>query len=157
MLAKQATIEDFTDDILVTNTADSKFDSAIAQQDSRTGSEFTGEVRKRCRDPRFVARHFIGRDRYGGAGLQEDGFALFEQACADFGTLQILQNANRASFALSGATQALDAVGVIFMRAMGEIEAGNIHPTSQQVAHLRFGTAGGTDRADNFGSTTNGA
>jgi hypothetical protein len=64
-----------------------------------------------------------------------------------------LQDADSTSFTLSGAAQALDVVGVIFMRAMGEIEAGDIHPTPEQVAHLGFGGAGGANRADDFSAT----
>ena len=90
-----------------------------------------------------------GDDR---AGFQQDGLVALQQAGADLGALQILQDADGAAFALGGAAQALDVVGVIFVRAVGKIEAGDVHAEAQQVAHGGFGVAGRADGADDFGA-----
>jgi hypothetical protein len=45
---------------------------------------------------------------------------VLQRASADFRALQILQNADGASFALGGTAQALDVVGMIFVRAVRE-------------------------------------
>jgi hypothetical protein len=48
-------------------------------------------------------------------------------------------------------------VGVIFMRAVGKIEAGDVHAEAKQVAHGGFGTACRTDGADDFGTAGDGS
>jgi hypothetical protein len=64
--------------------------------------------------------------------------------------LQVLQNADGPVFFFCRAAQALDIAGVILMRAVGKIQAPDIHAQAQQVAHRRLGVAGRTDGADNF-------
>ena len=88
--------------------------------------------------------------------FRKNGLALLERSGADFGALQVLQDADGASFALGGAAQALDVVGVIFVGAVGEVEAGDVHAEAQQVAHGGFGVAGGADGADDFGAARSG-
>jgi hypothetical protein len=43
---------------------------------------------------------------------------------------------------------------VIFVRAVGKIEAGNVHADAHQVAHSSFGVAGWADGANDFGAAT---
>ena len=74
-------------------------------------------------------------------------------ACTDFRALKVLQDAEGASFAVGGAAEALDVLGVIRVGAMGEIEAGNVHAEAKQVAHSGLGVAGWTDGTDDFGAT----
>ena len=76
----------------------------------------------------------------------------FQWAGADFRALQVLEDADGASLALGGAAQALDVVGVIVVRAVRKVEAGDVHAEAEQVAHGRFGVAGGADGADDFGA-----
>jgi hypothetical protein len=94
----------------------------------------------------------LGSDGDDRAGFQEDGFVAFEQAGTNLWALQVLQDADRAAFVLGGAAQALDVVGVIFMRAVREVEASNIHAETKQVAHGRFGIARGADGANDLGA-----
>jgi hypothetical protein len=68
----------------------------------------------------------------------------------NFRALQVLEDTNGASLALGGAAKALDVVGVIFVRAVGKIKAGDVHAEAEQIAHLGFGAAGRTDGANNF-------
>ena len=85
-----------------------------------------------------VAGDILRRDGHDRAGLQQNGLWLLQRAGADFGALQILQNADGASFAFGGAAQALDVVGVIFVRAVRKIQAGNVHAQAQKIAHGGF-------------------
>jgi len=48
-------------------------------------------------------------------------------AGADFRALQVLEDADGASFALGGAAQAQDVVGMIVVGAVREVEAGDVH------------------------------
>jgi hypothetical protein len=45
---------------------------------------------------------------------------------------------------------------VIFVSAVGKIEAGDVHAEAKQVAHGGFGTARRTDGTDNFGAAGDG-
>ena len=71
---------------------------------------------------------------------------------ADFRALQILQDADGASLALGGAAQAVDVVGVIFVSAVGEVEARDVHTEAKQVAHGGLRVAGRADGADDLGA-----
>jgi hypothetical protein len=64
--------------------------------------------------------------------------------------LQILENADGAAFALGGAAQALDVARVIFVSAVREVEAGDVHAEAEQVAHDGLGAAGRANGADDF-------
>ena len=75
-----------------------------------------------------------------------------EVASADLGALQVLQDANCASFPLSGAAQALDVQGVLFVSAVRKIQPRNVHAEAEQVAHSGLGVASRADGADNFGA-----
>ncbi len=156
MLAEHAAVDDVADDIFAADAAHAQFDQAVAEQDARAGREFAGEVGEGGGDASFVAGDLVGRDGDDRSGLQKDGLALFEQSGADLGALQVLQDADGASFALGGAAQALDVVGVIFVGAVGEVEAGDVHAEAKQVAHGGFGVAGGADGADDFGAAGDG-
>ena len=48
--------------------------------------------------------------------------------------------------------QAFDVAGVIFMRAVGEIQAGDVHAEAKQVAHRGFGVARRADGTDDLGA-----
>ena len=66
--------------------------------------------------------------------------------------MQILQDANGAVFLFRGAAQTFDVAGVILMRAVRKIQAGNIHAETKQVAHRGLRVAGWTDGADDLGA-----
>ena len=80
----------------------------------------------------------------------------FQRPRADFRALQILQDADGASFAGGGSAQALNVVRMILVRAMREVQASDIHAEAEQVAHGRFGMAGRADGTDDFGAARGG-
>jgi hypothetical protein len=67
-----------------------------------------------------------------------------------------LQDADSTVFTVGGAAKTVDVLGVIFVRAVGEVEASDIHPEAEKVAHGGFGIASGPDGADDFGTTKGG-
>ena len=69
---------------------------------------------------------------------------------ADFRALQVLQDADRATFFARRTANALDVAGVIFVRAVGEIQAGHIHAQPKQVAQDSFGVRGRADGGNDF-------
>ena len=77
-------------------------------------------------------------NRDDGAGFQLDRLMALQASSADFGALQILQDADGAVFLFGSAAQAIDVAGVIFVRAMRKIQARNIHAQPKQVTHRRL-------------------
>lgn len=54
-----------------------------------------------------------------------------ELSGADLGALQVLEDTEGTSFALRGTTQALDVVRVLFVSAVREVQAGDVHAQFQ--------------------------
>ena len=71
---------------------------------------------------------------------------------ADFGALQVLEDADGASLTLGSTAQTMDVARVIFVSTVGEVEARDVHATAEQVAHSSFGVAGGSYGADDLGA-----
>jgi hypothetical protein len=78
---------------------------------------------------------------------------ILQAAGTDLGALQILQDADGSGFPLGSAAEPIDIVSMVFVRAMGKVETGNVHPQAHQVAHRGLGVAGWADGADDFGAT----
>ena len=150
MLAQHAAVDDVAEHIFAADTADAQFDQSVAEQDAGTSRELAAEIGKRGGNARGCARYILWRDGYHRTGFQQDGFVTLQWSGADFRALEVLEDADRASLAFSGAAQALDIVGVIFVGAVRKIEACDVHAKAEQVAHRDFGVAGGTDGADDF-------
>jgi len=72
------------------------------------------------------------------------------------GALEILQDADGAIFLFGGQAQAFDIAGVILVRAVGKIQAGNVHAQTHQITHGGFGVAGRADGADDLGAAIDG-
>ncbi len=156
VLAQSSAVQDVTDYILATHGAHAQFDETIAQKNARAGGDFAGEIREGSRDARRSSSDIARSNDYGRAAFQFDGLVALQASSADLGALQILQNADGAVFFFSGAAQAFDVAGVIFVRAVGKIQAGDVHAQAQQVAHRGFGVAGRTDGADDLGAARSG-
>ncbi len=88
-----------------------------------------------------------------GTGFKRDGLALLEPSGANLRALQILKNTDGALQMTRDAAQSPDSPRVLCMRAVGKIQAGNIHPELHQVTNAVFGIAGRTNGADDLGAT----
>src|SRR5204863_2499416 len=119
-------IQDFTDNIFAAHRIDPQFNEAIAEEHAGSCSQFAGEIGETRRNASRGAWDIPRSDRDQRAGLQEHRLMALELASADLGALQILQDANCASFPLSGAAQALDVLGVLFVSSMGKIQPRNV-------------------------------
>ena len=97
-----------------------------------------------------VPSTFLRSDGDDGASFQHNGLVVLQRSGADFRALQVLQDAEGASFALGGAAQAMDIAGVVFVSAVRKVEARDIHAEAEQVAHGGLGVAGRADGADDF-------
>ena len=111
-----------------------------------------GEIGEGCRNARGRSDYVTRGDDHAGAAFQFDGLVVVQASSADLGALQILQDADGAVFFFSGAAQAFDVTGVIFVRAMRKVQPCHVHTETKQVAHGGLGVAGRADGADDFGA-----
>ena len=77
---------------------------------------------------------------------------MLQRSSADFGALQILEDANRAALLFGDTAQAGDVARVLAMSAVGKIQTGDIHAEEQEIAQNRFVVAGRADGADDLGA-----
>src|SRR5207249_7690540 len=71
-----------------------------------------------------------------------------ERAQPDLGPLQILKYGHRPAPAGLAFTNATDDLGVLLVRAVGEVEARDVQAGRREAVQLGGAAAGGTDRAD---------
>src|SRR5437879_8554741 len=69
----------------------------------------------------------------------------------DFRPLQVLQDADRASFLARCAPNTVDVASVLIMSAVRKVEPGNIHAKSQHVAQDNFAIRGRPDCGNDLG------
>ena len=84
------------------------------------------------------------------AGLDGDLLMVLEQAGADLGALGVKQDADCHVELGSDAADALDAAVMLLIRAVGEVEAGDVHARLHHFAQRLVVVAGRAHRADNF-------
>jgi hypothetical protein len=75
---------------------------------------------------------------------------VFQSTSADLWTLQVLKNANALAFFGGNPPQRLNIALVVLVRAVGKVQAGNVHPNLQQLPQSRFRAARRANGADNF-------
>ena len=156
MLAQSSAVQNVADHILAAHGAHAQFDETVAQKNACAGGDFAGEIGKGGGNARWGSSDVARSDDHGRAAFQFDGFVALQASSADFGALQILQDADGAVFFFRGAPQAFDVAGVILVRAMGKIQAGDVHAEAKQVAHCGLGMTGRTDGADDLGTARGG-
>jgi hypothetical protein len=71
--------------------------------------------------------------------------------------LQILKDADGAVLFFGRTAQAFDVAGVIFVRAVGKIQAANVHAQPKQVTHRGLRVASRADGADDLGAAGGGS
>src|ERR1700679_139086 len=143
MFAKAAAVQDVADYIFAAEGTHAQFDQSVAQDNACAGGYFAGEIGKGGRDAGGCAGNVTGSNHDGCAAFQDDGFAALQASGADFRALQILKNTDGSVFFFSGCAQSFDVAGVVFMCAVREIKAGDVHAETKHVAHGGFGVAGG--------------
>ena len=152
VFAQSSAVQDVADNVFAAHGAHAQFDQAVAQQNARAGGNFAGEIGKGGGNAGRSAGDVARGDDHGRTAFELDGFVALQASSADLRALQILENADGAIFLLGGEAQALDVVGVVFVGAVGKIQAGNVHAEAKQVAHGGLRVAGGADGADDFGA-----
>src|SRR2546427_10067288 len=103
MFAQQAAIDHIAFHILAAHLYDAQLDQAVRKQNPCAGLDFARQVLKCSRDEARRADYVARRDGDMRPGLESDGCMSLEASRADFGALQILQDADGAVFLLGSA------------------------------------------------------
>ena len=153
MLAQHSAIDDFADHVFAADADDPQFNQAIGEQDARAGVNSRARsgnvVEIRVAVPGDVLRS--DRDlRPGLAGAPGCGAQAGQ--CGSWGLAGLAGCKWCVPSRLAARRRRWMLLGVIFMCAMGEVQARNVHAEAQQVAHGGFGVAGGADGADDLGA-----
>src|ERR1700732_452149 len=142
MLAQLAAVENVAEHIISANSTNSQLDQTVTEKDSRTGRQFVGKIGECSGNVRGGSGHVLRGGGHDGAGLQQNRFVSLEWPGANFRTLQVLENAKGAPFALGGTAEASNVTSVIFVSAVGKIEAGGVHAQAEPGADVRLGGTG---------------
>ena len=80
-----------------------------------------------------------------------------EPSGADFGTLQVLQDADGAILFLRGTSNPGDVPNVLWVSSVGEVQPGDVHAPPHEIAENFFGITRRTDRTNNLGAAVGGS
>ena len=122
---------------------------AIVEQDLIAGLHVLGQHRVRGGDAALVAEDGLGGDRELGAE-PELHLAGLELAGPDLGALQIEEHGDRSAAALGLGAHDPEHLGVIFVGAVGEVEARHAHAGFDELADTFRSRGGGAEGADDL-------
>jgi hypothetical protein len=103
-------------------------------------------------DESSSAQHIARRDGEAVAGFEEHRLMILEQRGADFGSLQVGEDAERLVFLAAHLANLLDDRDLAFVRAMGEIQADDIDAGANHGANDSLGVGSRPKRGDNLGA-----
>src|SRR5580692_1692490 len=156
MLAQGAAVQNVADHVFAANGAHAQLDESIAQQNAGAHTHFAGKILERSRNADGCSGDIARSNHESRTARNQHWFVVPQAPGADFWPLQILQDANGSIFFFGSAAQAFDIASMVFMGAMRKIQASDVHAQSHQIAHGRFGVAGGTNGADNLCTASGG-
>ena len=141
-------IFDLSDDILAVCRNHPQGDVAVAEENAIAFVDGRGQGAEGGADAFFGAGNIARGDDEALAEAQANGFAVDEFAGADFRPLQIGEHADGFFIVRGSTAQGGDHAHAVFMRAVGKIQAGDVHAgVHQLVYHVvrRGDRAQGTD------------
>jgi hypothetical protein len=124
-------------------------DPAVVDQDPVPGAGVRRESLVRRRAAAFVTDDRLGGDGELGAAVQRHG-AVGECAEPDLGALQVDHNGDRATGGVGGGPHSGVPGGVLGVRAVGEVEPGDVHAGRGQFADPLRAVGGRPERADDL-------
>ena len=131
VFAEHAAVDDLADDIAATlfdisNLLDAEFDKPVGEENLRAGLQIFSEGGE------GGPHHLLGTfDLARGDGEafsrnEQDGLVVDELAGADLRSLEVGKNADRLALFAADLADHLDQLGLLRMRAVGEVEAGDV-------------------------------
>src|SRR5271167_1514235 len=151
MFAQSPAVEHLADDIGAGDFPDHQLDAAIGEQNLLAWFHVTRELLIGGGNELGGSHHVSRRNGDRLPGPQRYRQTVLETAGPDLWALQVLQNADGASQFRCHLTKAVNHTSVVLVRAVGEVEPGDVHPAQHQLAHHLLSVAGRTDGADDLG------
>ena len=119
VFAQLASVYDLADDIVVHNLFDAQLDEAIREEDARALLNIFSKRLEGRADERRRALYFVRRDGNFFSRDKHHRYMILELGGANFGTLQVSQDAERLILLATHLADHLDQSKLLFMGAMG--------------------------------------
>jgi hypothetical protein len=148
--AQNPAVQHLAFNIGAANAGYAQFDQAIGKQNARAFRHILRKCRKRGGDHGRGPGHIPRSDGQELTGFQRDGEPVAKPSGANFGPLQVGQDADRLFFLESDLADHLDQLELFRMRAVGEIQPGDVETGMHQFTEKMFCVAGRSQRGDNF-------
>ena len=110
-----------------------ELNESVGQEDAGAGLEVFGECGEDGADALGGALDVVRGDGDVAAGDELDRDAVFEAAGADLGTLQVSKDADGLTELLGDGAHHADELGFLLVRAVREVEAGDVETSTNQL------------------------
>ena len=145
-----AAVQDGAGDIGIGDFPDGQLDQAVVQHDGAAGGHIVGQILIGDADDFLGAFHIAGGEGEGLAFLQHLG-TILEVLQTDLGAFGVQHGGHRLVQLFPDGLQGLQTALVLFMGAMGKIEAGHVHPVFHERPQHAFLVGGRSEGADDLG------
>ncbi len=130
----------------------------VVEQQTIARTDGAPQISERRRDAARASDTLVaGDDRELIAGPEFNRLTVYELAGPDFGTAQVLQDADVPARLGGGAADARDRFGVAFVRAVGEVQTEDIDSSGDQFRDARLVGRGRAEGRDNLGQAMHNA
>ena len=144
-----AAIQHLADDVGVVDGLDLQLDQAVVQHDGAAGLHVLRQILVGDGADLLGALHLAGGQGEHLAGFQHFG-AVLEVLQADLGAFGVQQGGDRLAQLFTDGLQLFKTAQVLFVRAVGKIEPGNVHAIGDQLAQNAFFIGGRAQGADDL-------
>ena len=150
MFAQVSAVFHLGDDVLAVRGNHAQGDVAVAEENAVAFANRFGQRAESGADGFFGAGNIPRGDDEALAEAQANGLAVDEFAGADFWSLQIGEHADGFFIVSGSAAQGGDHAHAVFMRAVGKIQAGDVHAGVHQLVYHFVRRGDGAQGTDYF-------
>ena len=151
-LAEHAAVAHAADDVVALDALDHEPDEAVVDEDGHTGLHAGEQLSGGLRDAVRIAFDLIGRQGDGGALLERYRSTVRKAARADLGPLRVEHDGAGGVHLLAHALHTRDALGMLGMRAVAEVQASNVHARLDKRLDRLVAVDSRTERANDLGA-----
>jgi hypothetical protein len=150
VLAQQAAVDDLADHVSLVHFGNAQLDQAVGEQNARALLDVLRQRLEGGAHQRGRARNLARRNGQPPPGLQQHRLVVLQQGGADFGPLQVAQDAQRLAFLAAYLADHLNQRQFFLVDAVGKVQADHIDARADQIPDDRLGVRGWAERGDNF-------
>ena len=151
VFAQVAVVQHFTDNFVAFDSGDFHTDQAIVDQHGVTNGQIAGEAFVgHCNDFAVADNGFVGGEGEGLARFQRDVVTAFQLDGTDFWTFGIQQDGRFFTGLAHHVAQVLDALAVLCVVTVGEVQTHHVHAGIQHFAQHLFRFGFRADSTNNF-------